>query len=39
MVTGEIALSGTGRDLLDNEDVRAAYLEGGQARPSAGANG
>ncbi len=28
--TGEIALSGTGRDLLANNEVRAAYLEGGR---------
>ncbi|MEX0759999.1 MAG: ABC transporter ATP-binding protein [Tistlia sp.] len=29
MVTGRIALQGTGRELLANEEVRAAYLEGG----------
>jgi branched-chain amino acid transport system ATP-binding protein len=29
MKTGEIVMSGTGRDLLANPDVRAAYLEGG----------
>lgn len=29
MVTGRISLSGTGRELLDNPEVRAAYLEGG----------
>jgi branched-chain amino acid transport system ATP-binding protein len=29
MVTGEITMSGTGADLLANEEVRAAYLEGG----------
>jgi branched-chain amino acid transport system ATP-binding protein len=29
MQTGKITLSGTGRDLLANRDVRAAYLEGG----------
>ncbi len=28
MVNGQITLSGTGRDLLDNPQVRAAYLEG-----------
>ena len=28
--TGEIALAGTGRELLANSDVRAAYLEGGR---------
>lgn len=30
MVNGEITLSGTGRELLEREDVRAAYLEGGR---------
>ncbi len=30
MQNGRIALSGTGRELLDNEEVRAAYLEGGR---------
>jgi len=29
MVNGQITLSGTGRDLLSNPEVRAAYLEGG----------
>jgi branched-chain amino acid transport system ATP-binding protein len=29
MKTGEITMSGTGRELLANKDVRAAYLEGG----------
>ena len=29
MQTGQIALAGTGRELLENKDVRAAYLEGG----------
>ena len=29
MVTGRIALQGTGRELLANEEVRTAYLEGG----------
>jgi branched-chain amino acid transport system ATP-binding protein len=28
MVTGTIALSGSGRELLAKEEVRAAYLEG-----------
>jgi len=28
MVNGAITLSGTGRELLDNPQVRAAYLEG-----------
>ena len=30
MVTGAITLSGTGRELLANPDVKAAYLEGGR---------
>ncbi|NYZ11705.1 ABC transporter ATP-binding protein [Azospirillum sp. RWY-5-1] len=29
MVTGKITMSGTGAELLANEEVRAAYLEGG----------
>jgi len=29
MVNGQIALSGTGKELLANPEVRAAYLEGG----------
>ena len=29
MVNGKITLSGSGKELLDNEEVRAAYLEGG----------
>ncbi len=29
MINGEISLSGTGQELLANEEVRAAYLEGG----------
>jgi branched-chain amino acid transport system ATP-binding protein len=29
MVNGRITLSGSGKELLDNEEVRAAYLEGG----------
>lgn len=29
MVNGQITMSGTGRELLANEEVRAAYLEGG----------
>jgi branched-chain amino acid transport system ATP-binding protein len=33
MITGEIAMSGTGRELMNNEEVKAAYLEGGNARP------
>ena len=30
MVTGTITMSGTGKALLDNPQVKAAYLEGGQ---------
>jgi branched-chain amino acid transport system ATP-binding protein len=30
LVNGEIAMSGTGSELLANRDVRAAYLEGGR---------
>jgi branched-chain amino acid transport system ATP-binding protein len=29
MQTGRIVLSGTGAELLANQDVRSAYLEGG----------
>ena len=29
MVNGQITMSGTGEELLEREDVRAAYLEGG----------
>ena len=31
MVNGNITLRGTGRELLANPEVRAAYLEGGAA--------
>ncbi|MCB1477408.1 MAG: ABC transporter ATP-binding protein [Rhodobiaceae bacterium] len=30
MVNGKITLSGTGKELLEREEVRAAYLEGGR---------
>jgi branched-chain amino acid transport system ATP-binding protein len=30
MVNGNITLSGTGKELLANPEVRAAYLEGGR---------
>ena len=30
MVNGEITLSGSGRELLERPEVRAAYLEGGR---------
>lgn len=33
MVNGRITMSGTGHALLESEDVRAAYLEGGAAPP------
>jgi branched-chain amino acid transport system ATP-binding protein len=29
LVNGRVRLSGTGRELLANQEVRAAYLEGG----------
>ena len=32
MITGEIALSGTGTELMNNTQVKAAYLEGGQGK-------
>ena len=32
MVTGAITMSGTGRELLENPQVRAAYLEGGRQK-------
>lgn len=32
MVNGRVTLSGKGQELLGNQDVRAAYLEGGGAR-------
>jgi branched-chain amino acid transport system ATP-binding protein len=36
MVNGEIALTGSGRELLERPEVRAAYLEGGaRAEPLA----
>ena len=31
LVNGRVRLSGSGRDLLANAEVRSAYLEGGQA--------
>jgi branched-chain amino acid transport system ATP-binding protein len=31
MQTGRITLQGSGRELLANPEVRAAYLEGGRA--------
>jgi branched-chain amino acid transport system ATP-binding protein len=30
MVNGAITMSGTGRELLDRPEIRAAYLEGGR---------
>ena len=38
MVNGLITLSGTGRELLDRPEVKAAYLEGGGKRSSHDAN-
>jgi branched-chain amino acid transport system ATP-binding protein len=35
LVNGEITLSGTGRELLERPEVRAAYLEGGRREASA----
>ncbi len=35
MVNGRIEMTGTGRELLDNPEVRAAYLEGGTRRGDA----
>ncbi|MGB8547509.1 MAG: ABC transporter ATP-binding protein [Xanthobacteraceae bacterium] len=35
MVNGVITLTGTGRELLERPEVRAAYLEGGKAAASA----
>ncbi len=31
LVTGQITLTGTGKELLENPEVKAAYLEGGHA--------
>ena len=31
LVTGQITMTGTGRELLENPEVKAAYLEGGHA--------
>jgi branched-chain amino acid transport system ATP-binding protein len=31
LVNGRVRLSGSGRELLANQEVRAAYLEGGHA--------
>ena len=30
MVNGNVTMSGTGKELLANPEVRAAYLEGGR---------
>jgi branched-chain amino acid transport system ATP-binding protein len=30
MVTGTITMTGTGKELLDDPQVKAAYLEGGR---------
>ncbi|ARQ01171.1 ABC transporter ATP-binding protein [Pseudorhodoplanes sinuspersici] len=34
MVNGEITMSGTGRELLDRPEIKAAYLEGGRREAS-----
>jgi branched-chain amino acid transport system ATP-binding protein len=40
MVNGRITMTGTGRDLLESEEVKTAYLEGGaQTSSSKGAAG
>ncbi len=36
LVNGRITMSGTGRQLLDDPSVKAAYLEGGHAAPAGG---
>ena len=36
LVNGRITLSGTGRALLDDPSIKAAYLEGGHAAPDGG---
>ncbi len=33
MVNGEITMQGTGRELLERPEIRAAYLEGGRREP------
>lgn len=38
LVNGRITMSGTGRQLLDDPSVKAAYLEGGHGAPAAGAD-
>jgi branched-chain amino acid transport system ATP-binding protein len=35
MVNGRITLSGTGKDLLERPEIRAAYLEGGRQESTA----
>ena len=32
MVNGQITLSGSGRELLEHPEIRAAYLEGGRQK-------
>jgi branched-chain amino acid transport system ATP-binding protein len=39
LVNGRITMSGTGRQLLDDPAVKAAYLEGGHGAPAGGAHG
>jgi branched-chain amino acid transport system ATP-binding protein len=38
LVNGRITMSGTGRQLLDDPSVKAAYLEGGHGAPATGAD-
>jgi branched-chain amino acid transport system ATP-binding protein len=38
LVNGRITMSGTGRQLLDDPSVKAAYLEGGHGGPATGAD-
>jgi branched-chain amino acid transport system ATP-binding protein len=35
MVNGRITLSGTGKELLERPEIRAAYLEGGRQEATA----
>ena len=39
MANGSILMTGTGKDLLDNDEIRAAYLEGGGRRADVGQAG
>ena len=37
MVTGEIAMAGSGEELMNNAEIKAAYLEGGRGSTVEGA--